>query len=127
MLIVGRFLSGLICGLFSGLILDIIILLINKNNVQFKKGLVPLYLNEISPLNLRSFTGTLSAMFIVMISHQMKKFWSIINLRFFQDSGILAVNICGLVLGTDSLWPLLFVLTIVISSINLGLFFAVER
>jgi len=83
MLIVGRFLSGLICGLFSGLILDIIILLINKNNVQFKKGLVPLYLNEISPLNLRSFTGTLSAMFIVMISHQMKKFWSIINLRFF--------------------------------------------
>lgn len=127
MLIVGRFLSGLICGLFSGLILDIIILLINKNNVQFKKGLVPLYLNEISPLNLRSFTGTLHAMFIVMISHQMKKFWSIINLRFFQDSGMLAVNICGLVLGTDSLWPLLFVLTIFISSINLGLFFAVER
>ena len=71
MLIIGRFISGMICGIFSGLKTTIErIKIVGKNNSDINKGLVPLYLNEISPLNLRGFTGALNALFIVRI-HRM--------------------------------------------------------
>lgn len=66
---VARFLSGIFCGLFT--------------------GILPLYLNELSPQNLRGLVGTLNQFGIVL--------------------GILVTNIAGVptLLGSDDLWPVL--------------------
>lgn len=68
-LMVARFLSGIFCGLFT--------------------GILPLYLNELSPQNLRGLVGTLNQFGIVL--------------------GILVTNIAGVptLLGSDDLWPVL--------------------
>ena len=44
-LMAGRFVAGLFCGLFS--------------------GLVPMYLNELAPINLKGLAGTMNQLFIV--------------------------------------------------------------
>lgn len=64
-----RFLTGIFCGLFT--------------------GILPIYLYEIAPKNLRGLTGTLNQLNIVL--------------------GILATNILGLpdLFGTATLWPVL--------------------
>ena len=64
-----RFLTGLFCGLFT--------------------GILPIYLYEIAPKNLRGLTGTLNQLNIVL--------------------GILATNILGLpnLFGTATWWPVL--------------------
>ncbi|XP_048373995.1 solute carrier family 2, facilitated glucose transporter member 4 isoform X1 [Sphaerodactylus townsendi] len=84
MMIVGRFLIGM----FSG----------------FASGLVPMYVGEISPTNLRGALGTLHQLAIV--------------------TGILIAQVFGLssLLGTDVLWPLLMGLTVVPSALQLLLF-----
>lgn len=68
-LLAGRFLSGIYSGLFC--------------------GVVPLYLSEIAPVNLRGLAGTLNQLFLVV--------------------GILMSNIAGLkqIFGTEYLWPVL--------------------
>ncbi|XP_061440154.1 solute carrier family 2, facilitated glucose transporter member 3 isoform X3 [Rhineura floridana] len=75
MLIVGRFVIGLFCGLCT--------------------GFVPMYISEVSPTALRGAFGTLNQLGIVI--------------------GILVAQIFGLevIMGTDSLWPLLLGFTIV--------------
>lgn len=71
---ISRFLTGFYCGLFS--------------------GLLPLYLSECPPKNLRGSVGTLNQLSIV--------------------TGILVVNVLGLpdLLGTADLWPILVGLSI---------------
>ena len=66
---IARFFSGIYCGLFT--------------------GVVPLYLSEIPPINLRGLCGTMNQVSLVF--------------------GILLTNVYGLseVLGTEKLWPLL--------------------
>ena len=46
-LLAGRFVSGIFCGIFS--------------------GLVPMYLNEIAPQNLRGLLGTSNQLFLVRL------------------------------------------------------------
>ncbi|XP_015275832.1 PREDICTED: solute carrier family 2, facilitated glucose transporter member 4 isoform X1 [Gekko japonicus] len=84
MMILGRFLIGV----FSG----------------FASGLVPMYVGEISPTNLRGALGTLHQLAIV--------------------TGILIAQVFGLdtILGTKLLWPLLMGLTVVPSALQLLLF-----
>ncbi|XP_077170577.1 solute carrier family 2, facilitated glucose transporter member 4 isoform X3 [Paroedura picta] len=84
MMILGRFLIGV----FSG----------------FASGLVPMYVGEISPTNLRGALGTLHQLAIV--------------------TGILIAQVFGLdtILGTGVLWPLLMGLTVVPSTLQLLLF-----
>ena len=87
--IIARFLSGLISGLFL--------------------GIVPVYISEISPKNLRGITGTMIELVIV--------------------SGILATNILGLpqLLGTSGSWPVLMSLCFVPILISLvALFWGVK-
>lgn len=88
-LIAGRFVSGIFAGLFS--------------------GLVPMYLNEIAPQNLRGLLGTSNQLFLVI--------------------GIAFSNIFGLkfIFGTEDLWPLLTGALLVPAVVHLfGLFFATE-
>ena len=87
-LIAGRFMTGIFSGLFS--------------------GVLPLYLLEIAPINLRGIAGTMGQLNLVI--------------------GILITNILGLdiLLGTKNLWPFLVGLVIVPSFVHLGLFAAVE-
>lgn len=88
-LILSRFITGIYCGIFS--------------------GILPLYLNELPPRNLRGITGGLNQLSIVL--------------------GILTSNILGLpyMLGTSTLWPVLVSLTGIPCCTNLiGLLFAVE-
>lgn len=68
-LVAGRALGGLYSGLFT--------------------GILPIFLNEISPSNLRGAVGTVNQLVVVI--------------------GILSANILGLksLLGTDALWPVL--------------------
>lgn len=63
----------------------------------FFTGIVPIYLNEISPLNLRGLTGTLNQLNIVL--------------------GLLVTNILGLkdIFGTEELWPVLVGMALVIA------------
>ncbi len=89
LIMIARFISGLYCGLFS--------------------GVLPLYLSELAPMNLRGLIGGFYQLSIVI--------------------GILATNIYGLrqVLGNEQLWPILaggfqyFPMLV-----QTGLFFAVE-
>ncbi|XP_020661441.2 solute carrier family 2, facilitated glucose transporter member 3 isoform X1 [Pogona vitticeps] len=69
MLIVGRFITGIFCGLCT--------------------GFVPMYISEVSPTALRGAFGTLNQLGVVI--------------------GILVAQIFGLnvIMGTESLWPLL--------------------
>ena len=85
---VGRFIGGLYSGLFS--------------------GILPLYLNELAPKNLRGLAGTMNQLFIVI--------------------GILVTNIFGLgaVLGTDDSWPILVGLVLIPASAMFMMFCAVE-
>ncbi len=66
---VSRFITGLFCGVFT--------------------GVLPIYLYEIAPKNLRGLTGTLNQLNIVF--------------------GILCTNVLGLpdIFGTEKLWPIL--------------------
>ena len=66
---VSRFITGLFCGFFT--------------------GVLPIYLYEIAPKNLRGLTGTLNQLNIVF--------------------GILSTNVLGLpgIFGTEKLWPIL--------------------
>ncbi|XP_068962211.1 solute carrier family 2, facilitated glucose transporter member 3 [Petaurus breviceps papuanus] len=75
MLILGRLVIGLFCGLST--------------------GLVPIYIGEVSPTNLRGAFGTLHQLAIVV--------------------GILVAQIFGLnfIMGTESLWPLLLGFTVI--------------
>ncbi|XP_061447175.1 solute carrier family 2, facilitated glucose transporter member 4 isoform X2 [Rhineura floridana] len=84
MMIIGRFLIGA----FSG----------------FASGLVPMYVGEISPTNLRGALGTLNQLAIVI--------------------GILIAQVFGLdtLLGTPTLWPILLGITVVPSILQLLLF-----
>ncbi|XP_062840079.1 solute carrier family 2, facilitated glucose transporter member 4 isoform X2 [Anolis carolinensis] len=84
MMIIGRFLIGA----FSG----------------FASGLVPMYVGEIAPTNLRGALGTLNQLAIVI--------------------GILVAQVFGLesLLGTPTLWPLLMGLSVVPSALQLLLF-----
>jgi MFS family permease len=89
LLMVARFFSGLYCGLFS--------------------GVLPLYLSELAPTNLRGLIGGLYQLLIVL--------------------GILSTNIYGLrqVLGNDTLWPILAGgVHYIPLLVHLGLFYAVE-
>ncbi|XP_070612800.1 solute carrier family 2, facilitated glucose transporter member 3-like [Erythrolamprus reginae] len=74
MLIIGRFVIGVFCGLCT--------------------GLVPMYISEVSPTDLRGAFGTLNQLGIVV--------------------GILVAQIFGLdvILGTETLWPVLLGFTI---------------
>ncbi len=88
-LLVSRFLSGIYCGIFM--------------------GILPMYLNELPPQNLRGSLGTLNQLSIVF--------------------GILVSNILGLpdMLGNQRLWPVLVSLTLIPACLQLvGLMFAVE-
>ncbi len=88
-LLVSRFLSGIYCGIFT--------------------GILPMYLNELPPQNLKGSLGTLNQLSIVL--------------------GILVANVLGLpeMLGNEKLWPVLVSLTIVPAFLQLfGLMFAVE-
>ena len=87
-IIASRFFTGIFCGLFT--------------------GILPIYLYELAPKNLRGMTGTMNQLTVVL--------------------GILSTNILGLpqMLGTDKLWPVLVGLIFVPSFIHLGLFFAVK-
>ncbi|XP_053216601.1 solute carrier family 2, facilitated glucose transporter member 4 isoform X1 [Podarcis raffonei] len=84
MMIIGRFLIGA----FSG----------------FASGLVPMYVGEISPTNLRGALGTLNQLAIVI--------------------GILIAQVFGLdsLLGTSELWPLLLGISVVPSILQLLMF-----
>ncbi|KAH0626084.1 hypothetical protein JD844_000822 [Phrynosoma platyrhinos] len=84
MMILGRFLIGA----FSG----------------FASGLVPMYVGEIAPTNLRGALGTLNQLAIVI--------------------GILIAQVFGLdtLLGTPKLWPLLMGLSVVPSALQLLMF-----
>ncbi|XP_053111475.1 solute carrier family 2, facilitated glucose transporter member 3-like isoform X2 [Hemicordylus capensis] len=75
MLIIGRFVIGLFCGLCT--------------------GFVPMYISEVSPTALRGAFGTLNQLGIVV--------------------GILVAQIFGLevIMGTETLWPLLLGFTII--------------
>ncbi|KAK6177616.1 hypothetical protein SNE40_015678 [Patella caerulea] len=75
MLIAGRF----VCGINAGI----------------NTGIVPLYLSEIAPIELRGFAGTFNQLAITI--------------------GIVISQVLGLdyILGTDDLWPLLLALTLV--------------
>jgi MFS family permease len=86
--ILARFVSGIVIGLLS--------------------GVVPIYLNEISPINLRGSIGTIQQVISVF--------------------GKLSANIAGLsqLLGTEKLWPILTGLLILPSFIHIGLFFLVD-
>ncbi|XP_006006279.1 solute carrier family 2, facilitated glucose transporter member 3 [Latimeria chalumnae] len=77
LMIIGRFIIGLFCGLST--------------------GLVPMYIGEISPTALRGAFGTLHQLGVVI--------------------GILIAQIFGLevIMGTDSLWPLLLGFTIILA------------
>ena len=76
--------------------------------VGLLSGVVPIYLNEISPLNLRGSIGTIQQVISVF--------------------GKLSANIAGLsqLLGSEKLWPILTALLIIPSFIHIGLFFLVE-
>ncbi|XP_034991323.2 solute carrier family 2, facilitated glucose transporter member 4 isoform X1 [Zootoca vivipara] len=84
MMIIGRFLIGA----FSG----------------FASGIVPMYVGEISPTNLRGALGTLNQLAIV--------------------TGILIAQVFGLdsLLGTSELWPLLLGISVVPSILQLLMF-----
>ena len=84
----GRFLTGLFSGLFS--------------------GVLPLYLSELPPMNLRGLAGTMNQLTIVI--------------------GILVTNIFGLpqIFGTANLWPVLVGFILVPVLPGLALIFAVE-
>ena len=87
-LIVARFFSGLFCGLFT--------------------GILPLYLTEIPPINLRGLSGTLNQLILVL--------------------GILITNIFGIkdILGTNERWPILVGIMLIPALAHIGLFFASE-
>jgi MFS family permease len=87
-LMAGRFLSGLYGGLFI--------------------GVLPMYLNELPPKNLRGLVGTLTQLFVVL--------------------GILVSNILGLpeLLGTFDLWPVLIGFPLIPILAHVGLFFFPE-
>jgi MFS family permease len=88
-LMASRFVGGFLVGLFS--------------------GIVPLYLAEIAPQNLRGLIGSINSIMITV--------------------GILASNVVGLpyLLGTDALWPVLLGFMIVPGLVLLvGLVFIVE-
>ncbi|CAF0733335.1 unnamed protein product [Brachionus calyciflorus] len=87
-LIVARFFSGLFCGLFT--------------------GILPLYLTELPPQNLRGSAGTLNQLLIVL--------------------GILITNIMGLrdILGSEDRWPILVTIMLAPALAHIGLFFAAE-
>lgn len=87
-LMVARFLSGIFCGLFT--------------------GILPLYLNEISPQNLRGLVGTLNQFGIVL--------------------GIMITNIAGIptLLGSDDLWPILVGLMVLPGIAHVILLYGVE-
>lgn len=87
-LIIARFICGLFCGLFT--------------------GILPLYLTEVAPQNLRGLAGTLNQLVIVL--------------------GIFVTNVFGIkeILGTEQRWPILVSLMIIIALSHIGLFFAVE-
>ena len=71
-------------------------------------GILPLYLSELAPKNLRGSIGALNQLLIVF--------------------GILATNICGLpdLLGSDSKWPILLALSLIPAGIHMLLVFAPE-
>ena len=87
-LMIGRIIGGIYSGLFT--------------------GITPLYLEEISPKNLRGITGTINHLFIVI--------------------GVLMANVLGLdfMLGTKHLWPVLVGFILVPFSVHLLLIWAVE-
>lgn len=87
-IMIGRLITGLFCGLFT--------------------GILPIYLYEIAPKNLRGLTGTLNQLNIVL--------------------GILTTNIIGLpsLLGTSTLWPLLVGFVFVPMLFHLALSFGVQ-
>lgn len=87
-LIVARFICGLFCGLFT--------------------GIVPLYLTEIAPQNLRGLAGTLNQLILVF--------------------GIFVTNVFGIkeIFGSEQKWPFLVGVMILIALSHLGMIFAVE-
>lgn len=87
-LMAGRFFAGVLSGLFS--------------------GILPLYLNELAPANLRGFTGTMNQLSIV--------------------AGIVVTNIFGLpqILGSQTLWPVLVGFMLVPALAHFALLLAVE-
>lgn len=87
-LIVARFISGLFCGLFT--------------------GILPIFLNEISPINLRGLAGTVNQFTVVM--------------------AILVANVFGLeeLLGTEKLWPVITGFVLVPAVANFCLVFITE-
>lgn len=88
MLIVARFIAGLFCGLFT--------------------GILPIFLNEISPPNLRGLAGTVNQFTVVI--------------------GILVANVFGLeeLLGTDELWPVITGFIFIPAVFNFCLVFITE-
>jgi SP family facilitated glucose transporter-like MFS transporter 1 len=85
---VGRFFIGVFCGLFS--------------------GVLPMYLSECPPKNLKGLAGTLNQLGIVF--------------------GVLFVNVFGLpgFLGSKELWPVLCGIMLIIALSHIGLLFTVE-
>lgn len=84
----GRFLTGIFCGFFT--------------------GILPIYLYEISPQNLRGLIGTMHQFNIVL--------------------GILTSNILGLpeLFGTAKLWPVLVGAVLIPAFVHVFLFAAVK-
>ncbi len=87
-ILVSRFLTGLFCGFFT--------------------GVLPIYLFEIAPQNLRGIIGTLNQLNIVL--------------------GILFSNIFGLnsLFGTADLWPVVCGIAFFPVLVHSGLFFAAK-
>lgn len=80
-------------------------LLLNFKNTI---GILPIYVNELSPKNLKGLIGTLNQVLAVL--------------------GKLIANILGLssLLGTKELWPLLVSVLFFPLMVHMGLFFLVE-
>lgn len=88
MIMAARFFVGLSLGLFS--------------------GILPMYLNECSPKNLRGLAGTMNQLFITI--------------------GVMVTNIFGLpeILGSDDLWPILVALCLIPCIAHIALLMSVE-
>ena len=85
MITAGRFVIGLCCGTFYYFNYEVLYVCIGLSS-----GLVPMYLTEVSPINLR---GTLGSIHQLMVT---------IAILFSQVVGLPQL------LGTESRWPLIF-------------------